>query len=133
MPSEDESVSGPWAPFSVRRREFLVVKIPVVEDVDDRWHQREERIDEALRAGRLGAVLGWGDSLGEPTPRGRRRVAFTRVDIDISDIAAGRSLLQSTLAAIGVPPGTEIHYAIGRVRYADIYAPPGWLLERPQS
>ncbi|MDM0019678.1 hypothetical protein [Variovorax saccharolyticus] len=115
------------------RREFLVVKIPVVENVDDRWHQREERIDEALRARGLGSVLGWGDSLGEPTSRGRRRVAFTRVDIDISDIAAGRSLLQSALAAIGVPPGTEIHYSIGRVRYADIYAPPEWLLERPQD
>jgi hypothetical protein len=116
-----------------QRREFMVVKIPVVEDVDDRWHQREERIDQALRADGLGAVLGWGDSLGEPTRRGRRRVAFTRVDIDVSDIAAGRALLQTALPAIGVPAGTEIHYSIARVRFADIYAPPDWLLERPQD
>ncbi|MDM0027830.1 hypothetical protein [Variovorax saccharolyticus] len=128
-PQTDSSSDG----TAYGRREFLVVKIPVVENVDDRWHQREERIDEALRARGLGSVLGWGDSLGEPTSRGRRRVAFTRVDIDISDIAAGRTLLQSALAAIGVPPGTEIHYSIGRVRYADIYAPPEWLLERPQD
>ena len=114
------------------RRDFMVVKIPVVEDVDDRWHQREERIDEALRGRGIGSVLGWGDSLGEATPRGRRRVAFTRVDIDVSDIAAGRALLQSALPAIGVPPGTEIHYSIGRVRFADIYMPPDWLLEQPQ-
>lgn len=116
-----------------RRREFMVVKIPVVEDVDDRWHQREERIDQALRADGLGAVLGWGDSLGEPTPRGRRRVAFTRVDIDVSDIAAGRRLLQTALPAIGVPPGTEIHYSFGRLRFADVFAPPEWLLEQPQD
>lgn len=114
------------------RRDFMVVKIPVVEDVDDRWHQREERIDEALRGRGIGSVLGWGDSLGEATPRGRRRVAFTRVDIDVSDIAAGRALLQSALPAIGVPPGTEIHYSVGRVRFADIYTPPDWLLAQPQ-
>lgn len=115
------------------RREFMAVKIPVVENVDDLWHQREERIDAALKARGLGSVLGWGDSLGEPAPRGQRRVAFTRVDIDISDIAAGRALLRAELPAIGVPPGTEIHYSIGRVRFADIFAPPDWLLERQQA
>ena len=116
-----------------RRREFMAVKIPVVEGVDDRWHQREERIDELLRARGIGSVLGWGDSLGDALPGGPRRVAFIRVDIDVSDIAAGRVLLQAALPGIGLPPGTEIHYSIGRLRFADIYAPPDWLQERPQA
>jgi len=115
------------------RREFIVVKIPVLQDVDDLWHQREERIDQVLRKRGIGSVVGWGDSLGEATTRGRRRVAFTRVDIDVSDIATGRALLQAELPALGLPPGTEIHYSIGRAQFADIFAPPDWLLQRPQG
>lgn len=128
LPTDSASDSAGYG-----RREFMVVKIPVIQDVDDLWHQREERIDQALRRQGIGSVVGWGDSLGDAAPRGRRRVAFTRVDIDVSDIASGRALLQAELPALGLPPGTEIHYAIGRVRFADIFAPPDWLLQRPQD
>ncbi|MDM0078250.1 hypothetical protein QTH90_27855 [Variovorax sp. J2P1-59] len=109
----------------------MAVKIPVVQDDDDRFHQREDKIDQALKSKRLGSVLGWGDSLGEASPSGLRRVAYTRVDLDVVDVGAARTELQATLVAIGVPAGTEIHYGIEGVSLADIYAPPDWRLEQP--
>lgn len=129
-PSSDRPASPPRA-AGYARSEFMAVKIPVVGDVDDQWHQREDRIDEALRAKGLGSVLGWGDSLGEALPGGALRVAFTRVDLDVSNIAAARAALQLALPAIGLPLGTEIHYAIDGSRLADIYGPSGWLLGQP--
>lgn len=130
LPSDSSSdrPASPQPAARYARSEFIAVKIPVVQDVDDQWHQREDRIDEVLRAKGLGSVLGWGDSLGDDSPGGLRRVAFTRVDLDVSDLAAAREELRSALPAMGLPLGTEIHYTIERSRLADIYGPAGWLL-----
>ncbi|MBO9516247.1 MAG: hypothetical protein J7549_19195 [Variovorax sp.] len=113
------------------RTQFMAVKIPVVADVDDLYHQREDRIDQALRAKGLGSVLGWGDSLGEGRVGRSRRVAFTRVDLDVVDVEAARRELQSVLTAIAAPAGTEIHYSIAGTSLADIFAPPEWRLGQP--
>jgi hypothetical protein len=113
------------------RTQFMIVKIPVVADVDDLYHQREDRIDRALRAKGLGAVIGWGDSLGETLAGGSRRVAYTRVDLDVADVEAARAELQEVLAALGAPAGTEIHYSRGDASVADVYAPPEWRLAQP--
>ncbi|WP_157731194.1 hypothetical protein [Variovorax sp. HW608] len=113
------------------RTQFMVVKIPVVADMDDLYHQREDRIDQALRARGLGTVIGWGDSLGETRAGGSRRVAYTRVDLDVADIEAARAALQQVLAALGTPAGTEIHYSRDGASVADVYAPPEWRLAQP--
>jgi len=113
------------------RTQFMAVKIPVTQDDDNRLHLREDEIDQALRSKSLGSVLGWGDSLGDASPSGQRRAAYTRVDLDVVDIGAARTELQAALVAIGVPAGTEIHYGVGGISLADIYAPPDWRLEQP--
>ena len=109
----------------------MVVKIPVIPDVDDLYHQREDRIDQALKAKGLGTVLGWGDSLGEGRHGRSRRVAYTRVDLDVVEIEAARAELQAVLAAMGAPAGTEIHYSREGASVADVYAPPEWRVAQP--
>ncbi|MBB3180785.1 hypothetical protein FHW64_005219 [Variovorax sp. Sphag1AA] len=109
----------------------MMVKIPVVADVDDLYHQREDRIDQALKAKGLGTVIGWGDSLGEARGGRSRRVAYTRVDLDVVEVEAARAELQAVLAAIGTPAGTEIHYSRDGVSVADVFAPPDWQIAQP--
>jgi len=109
----------------------MMVKLPVVADVDDLYHQREDRLDQALKAKGLGTVIGWGDSLGEGRVGRTRRVAYTRVDLDVVDVEAARAELQVVLAAIGAPTGTEIHYSRDGASVADVYAPPEWRLAQP--
>ncbi|MEJ8815046.1 hypothetical protein WKW77_28495 [Variovorax ureilyticus] len=113
------------------RTQFMFVKIPVLPDADDLYHQREDRIDQALKAKGLGTVIGWGDSLGEARAGRSRRVAYTRVDLDVVEVEDARAELQAVLAAIGAPAGTEIHYSRDGASVADIYAPPGWRLAQP--
>jgi len=73
-----------------------------------------------------------GDRLrGLLTQANRDVVAHTRVDIDVADIETARAELQATLAAIGAPAGTEIHYTLQGKDLADVYAPPDWRQGRP--
>lgn len=128
-----DSAGPPARASAYARSQFMVVKIPIDADTDDRIHQREERIDEALRAKGLGSVLGWGGSYGSASTGGSRRVAFTRVDLDVVDVGATRVELQAILAGIGAPAGTEIHYSLDGASLADVYAPPDWRPGQPIS
>ena len=109
---------------------FLYVKIPVAKHVFDQTHQLEDKVDQILRENGAGAVAGWGDSLGVALPDGSRPVAYTRIDVDVSNLASARALLQANLPAFGAPAGTEIHYTIDRRRLKDIYVEPGWLSDQ---
>lgn len=44
-------------------------------------HQREDQIDQALRAHGVGIVVGWGDSRGAARQDSKRVAMFIRVDI----------------------------------------------------
>ena len=70
------------------RPAFLFVKIPLTRHAVDPLHQREDRIDQALRARGVGMVIGWGDSLGA-----------ARTDVDISMVAIAKSVA----IFVGVP------------------------------
>ncbi|MDB5823446.1 MAG: hypothetical protein JWR21_2150 [Herminiimonas sp.] len=109
---------------------FLYVKIPV-DHVSDQTHQFEDKLDQILNDTGLGSVAGWGDSLGVAQPDGSRRVAYTRIDVDVSDLASARALLRTNLPSFGVPTGTEIHYTIDNRHFKDIYRKPDWLLDQP--
>ncbi len=86
-----------------------------------------------LPAKGLGSVIGWGGSYGSATAGGSRRVAFTRVDLDIVEGSAARPALQAILAGIVSPAGTEIHYDLDGASMADVYAPPDWRPGQPIS
>lgn len=110
---------------------FLYVKVPVAHRATSAPHQLEDRIDELIREAGVGAVAGWGDSLGAALADGSGPVAYTRIDIDVSDQAAARALLRANLPPFGAPKGTEIHYTIERRHHMDLYEDPDWLLMLP--
>jgi hypothetical protein len=109
---------------------FLYVKIPVDPRSADRLHRREYALDEALKSAGVGSVLGWGDSLSDAAPVGSRAVAYTRIDVDVTDLAAARGVLRATLPTLNAGAGTEIHYTVGHTRLEDRYRAGEWLLEQ---
>jgi hypothetical protein len=110
---------------------FLYVKIPVVKNRFGQSHKLEYEIDQILREKRVGLVAGWGGSLGEVLPDGSRPVAFTRIDVDVSDIAAARAILKTSLPALGAPAGTEIHCTMDERHIKDVFSESTWLLVLP--
>ena len=112
--------------------QFVYVRIPVQPHRDaDPLHQREDQIDQALRAQGIGMVLGWGDSLGERRADGSRVAAYLRIDINVSDLVAARTALRHLLPRLEAPAGTEIHYTLHGVGLQDVATATGWLLEQP--
>jgi hypothetical protein len=108
---------------------FVFVKIPLRRHEVDPLHRREEQIDEALRNLAIGTVIGWGDSLGERDPQGRRRAAYIRIDITTRDPDAVREALHTLLPSLGASVGTEIHYTDGQAQqYMDLARDQGWTL-----
>ena len=114
-----------------QRPQFVYVKIPVVKDAADPFHWREDEIDQVLSDKGIGSVIGWGSSLGTVLQDGSREIAFTRIDINVTDLTMARALLQTTLPALEAPSGTEIHYTIEQQNLEDILTPSGWLLAQP--
>jgi hypothetical protein len=109
---------------------FLYVKIPVVKRVFDQTHQFEDKVDQILRQDGVGSVAGWGDSLGDVRPDGSRPVAFTRIDVDVSDLGSAIALLKTALPSLGAPSGTQIHYTIDHRHRTDTYLDSAWLLDQ---
>jgi hypothetical protein len=91
----------------------------------------DDKVDQILKETGFGSVAGWGDSLGAALPDGSRPVAYTRIDVDVSNLASARALLQANLPSFGAPKGTEIHYTIDYRHYKDVYSRPGWALNQP--
>jgi hypothetical protein len=109
---------------------FLYIKIPVARHASrhapHQIHQLADKVDQVLKQHRLGAVAGWGNSLGDALPDGSRRVAYTRIDVDVSDLQPAVALLQANLPSFDAPAGTQIHYTVdGRHRKAS-YSDSGW-------
>ena len=112
---------------------FVYIKIPFVHHVLDQTHQLEDKVDQILKDMGVGSVVGWGDSLGAALADGSRPVAHTRIDVDVSNLASARALLQANLPLIGAPAGTEIHYVLDHRHYKDMYVESGWLLDQPAA
>jgi hypothetical protein len=106
---------------------FLYVKIPVAKPVSEYDHELEDKVDQMLRKDGVGSVAGWGESLGRALPDGSRPVAHTRIDVDISNLASARELLQANLPSFGALAGTEIHYTVDHHRLKDVYGAAGWV------
>ena len=111
--------------------QFVYVRIPVKpRRGTDPLHQREDRIDQALRAQGIGSVVGWGDSLGERRADGSRVAAYLRIDINVSDLAAARIALRYLLPKLEAHAGNEIHYTLQGASLQDMATDTGWLLEQ---
>src|SRR5690606_23411950 len=99
---------------------FIYLKLPVGRRGMDPLHAREDQIDQALRAQSVGAVVGWGQSLGSSRADGRRVPSFTRIDITAPVLDAALAALQALLPALDAPALTEIHYTRGEQRHMDL-------------
>ena len=110
---------------------FLYIKIPALLHASDRFRHLEEEIDRMLGEKGIGSVAGWGGSLGAALADGSRPIGFTRIDVDVSDIAAATAILRTSLPTLGAPPGTEIYYTVERRNRKDVYAESGWVLDLP--
>jgi hypothetical protein len=109
---------------------FLFLKIPVMAYVSGHARELEDKVDHILKEHGVGSVAGWGESLGAALADGSRPVAYTRIDIDISNLVLARQLLQANLPSLGAPTGTQIHYTIDRRRLKDVYVEPDWLRDQ---
>ena len=109
--------------------QFIYVKIPVGSRLEGREQMFHDEMESALKAHALGFVLGWGGSLSRLNACEPHRLAFHRVDIEVTDVTLALPLLQSTLVALEAPLGTEIHYTIDGVALQDISSSAGWRTE----
>ena len=111
---------------------FVYVKIPLkLHARTDPFHQRENELARLLQEARAGEVIGWGQSLGDPTQDGSLPVLYQRIDITTSDIDFARTTLRSELETLGVPAGTEIHYSRSGTMLMDVYGRQRWRLDQP--
>jgi len=107
---------------------FVYVKIPVGTQADTALREQgfHEGLELALTAQGLGSVLGWGASLSARSPDEPSRVAFHRIDIEITEPALALDLLQRTLIALDAPFGAELHYTLDDISWHSAYGPAGW-------
>ena len=113
--------------------EFAFVKLPVGAAGEDSGPRLDEAVDDALRAEEVGTVLGWGSSMGEPGPDGRRPVAFHRIDLEIFPVPRAVAVVQAVLTAADAPLGTQIHYHRDGCRLQDVLASDGWVEGLPSE
>lgn len=109
---------------------FLYLKIPFGQDSVERTRAVEDKVDQLLHERGVGSVAGWGDSLGEALADGTRPVAHTRIDIDVTDLAAALALLYAHLASFGAPSGTEIHFTLHQRHRKDVLVESTWVLDQ---
>jgi hypothetical protein len=108
---------------------FFYVKLPTGSGLADRERIFHEGLEAALAGDKAGSVLGWGDSLSDVQTSRPARVAFHRIDIEITDFKPALALLQRTLAALDAPEGTEIHYTVDGTALQDVFSSAGWRTE----
>lgn len=109
---------------------FLYLKIPMAQSRVDQTRDIEDKVDQLLRDSGAGSVAGWGDSLGDALPDGTRRVAYARIDVDVTELAAALALLQANLASFGAPSGTEIHWTLQQQRRKHTLVGAEWVLDQ---
>jgi len=105
---------------------FVYIKVPAARHAEVRDLTLEEGVARALAERRLGEVISSGESLGDSGADGARRVAFHRIDVDVSDLAPALVLFQQVLPGLGAPALTEVHYTENRQAMFDVYGPSGW-------
>ncbi|HYX52908.1 MAG TPA: hypothetical protein VE783_05610 [Candidatus Limnocylindrales bacterium] len=100
---------------------FVFVIMPGDIDVEDRWNNFQDPLDEALTKADLGCVTGGGsadggeDDLAEP---------FSGVDVDLYDAAKGIEFLRQELVRLKAPPGTIMTYELEGREWEDPVYPP---------
>ena len=112
---------------------FVYIKIP--EDIGPiaRGEKYEDPLEEQLSLNGLGEVSGGGSELGAERVDGTLSVAFSGIDIDVTDLQKALVLLRSELRTLNAPCGTEIHYTYGGAKLQDELHSDDWALAQPRT
>ncbi len=113
--------------------ELIYVYLPESLDPADRGDRYEDALQVELRMAGLGNVSGGGSSLGDELEDGTRPIEFCGIDVDVTDVDAGRALLRDHLPGLGCPPGTALQYRKGDRPLQDEYDGVGWILAQPRD
>jgi hypothetical protein len=106
--------------------EFIYVKVPISPELAHREHRVHQALQTALAEASAGSLVGWGASLEVKPPRGRPRVAFHRIDIEVTQTPLGLAVLRAALDAVQVPIGAELHYTQDHVAMQQTRVAGGW-------
>jgi hypothetical protein len=113
--------------------EFIYVYLPEDLDPFDRYGRYEAALDVELKMASIGHVSGGGSLQGEEDEDGTAPILFSGIDVDVTDIDAGRALLREHLPALGCPPGTALQYSEGELRLQDEYDGAEWVLAQARD
>lgn len=105
---------------------FVYAKIPLRPGWAERLPGTYEAVEQALSAGALGTLIGWGRSVSDPGGQGIDAVTHQRLDIEVGDQPRALGVLKATLARLGVPDGAELHYTEDGQALQMVYAAAGW-------
>jgi len=112
---------------------FVYIKLAEGLEPLDRGAKYEDPLESDLAASALGEVTGGGSQLGEERPDGTHEIAFSGIDVDLTDLARGLELLRRRLVELGAPEGTELHYSEGETKLQDELRGEGWVLRKPRT
>lgn len=113
--------------------ELIYVYLPGDLDPLDRGARYEDALDNELKLAGIGYVSGGGSSLGDEREDGTRPIEFCGIDIDVTDIDAGRALLRDMLPGLGCPPATALWYRENDQPLMDAYDGAHWTLALPRD
>jgi hypothetical protein len=89
-------------------------------------HEREARFEEPLRdflsSSRLGAVGGFGSTLGPPDRDGRQFVQQCSIWIELAELQRGLDPVREHLRSLGAPNGSRLEYvASGKLQKQPVW------------
>lgn len=108
---------------------FIYVKLPIGSSLEGRERSFHEGLEATLTEQKLGSILGWGGSLSDADTREPARVAFHRIDIEVTEVKSALVLLRRTLGTLNAPEGTEVHYVMEGAALQDVSTSTGWRTE----
>lgn len=119
----------------VERAQTDLIYVCMPGDIDpmDRHVHLEDALDTELKLSGIGYISGGGSMLGEELPDGTETVEFCGIDVEVTDVDAGRALLREHLPRLGCPLGTVLQYRLSGERRQDEYDGAGWALARPSN
>lgn len=112
------------------RVDFIYLKLPADAALAERLDALHASLDEALQAAGLGAVIGWGRSLGGPPPGPS---SWHRIDIESPATEQALPLLRLSLAGLAAPAGSELHYSQAGQALQDDWSGQAWAPPRPST
>lgn len=101
---------------------FVYVRLPGNIMPIERGARYEDPLEVQLRGAGLGAVTGGGSLLSAPDQKGRRRIDYCGIDVDLTRPRDGIVLLLSELRRLRAPVGTTLEFEVGGMNHQlDVY------------